>query len=120
MASLTDREETVNVVVNNQPGSGEKFDGECSYCDNYEHMRRECWKRISDERRAAGGGGGGGSGDGDNGGGGNGGGGNGGHGGGRRNSSRCNFADRSRQNSYSRNANPKNPFKNKGKGDSNN
>ena len=104
MASLADRQETANVVVNNRPGSGKKFDGECSYCGEYGHMRRKCRKRISDERRAASGGGGG----------------NGCRGGGRRNFGRGNFANRNKQNPYNRNPDPKSLFKKKGKRDGTN
>ena len=96
------------------------FDGECSYCGEYEYMRRERRKRISDERRAASGRDGGNGGGGGDGGGGGGGGGNGGRIGGRRNSGRGNFASRNKHNLYNRNPNPKNPFKKKGKGDGTN
>ena len=31
MATLTDKDESENVMLSNRPGADEKFDGECSY-----------------------------------------------------------------------------------------
>ena len=97
MASLTDRKKPANVVSKYRPGSGQKFDGECSYCSEYGHMRRVCKKWISDEQSAASGGGGGGR--------------DSGSGGGRTNSGKGTFAYRNKHNPYIRNPKAKNPFK---------
>ena len=37
MATLTDKDESANVMISNRPGADKILDGECSYCNYYGH-----------------------------------------------------------------------------------